>query len=230
MVTQKGAFTDAVRDRAGRFQAAHGGTLFLDEIGNLPLTLQNKLLRALESREVLPVGTDQPVPVDVRLICATNRPLEEMVADGSFREDLLYRVNTIEVTLPPLRERLEDLPALVEHFVHLSARKYRLADKTLTDDGLRALRAHHWPGNVRELSHAVERALILSESNVLCADDFQLGKSATGDSQATLDLEATERQTIERALELEEGNISRAAKALGITRAALYRRIEKHGL
>ena len=114
--------------------------------------------------------------------------------------------------------------------MHLSARKYRLADKTLTDDGLRVLRAHHWPGNVRELSHAVERALILGDSNVLCADDFQLGKSATGDSQATLDLEATERQTIERALELEEGNISRAAKALGITRAALYRRIEKHGL
>lgn len=226
----KGAFTDAVRDRAGRFQAAHGGTLFLDEIGNLPLTLQNKLLRALESREIIPVGTDQPVSVDVRLICATNRPLEEMVADGTFREDLLYRVNTIEVTLPPLRERLEDLPALVEHFVRLSARKYRLAEKTLSDAGLRALRSHHWPGNIRELSHVVERALILSDGDVLGAGDFQLGQNRGGDGHATLDLEVTERNTIKLALEREEGNISRAARALGITRAALYRRIEKHGL
>lgn len=226
----KGAFTDAVRDRAGRFQAAHGGTLFLDEIGNLPLTLQNKLLRALESREVIPLGTDQPVPIDVRLICATNRPLEDMVADGLFREDLLYRINTIEVTLPPLRERLEDLPALVEHFVRLSARKYRLAEKTLSDSGLKALRAHHWPGNIRELSHSVERALILGDSDNLGAEDFQLSKARSSDSQATLDLELTERNTIKLALAQEDGNVLRAAEVLGITRAALYRRMKKHGL
>jgi DNA-binding NtrC family response regulator len=176
------------------------------------------------------VGTDQPVPVDVRLVCATNRALEEMVADGSFREDLLYRVNTIEVTLPPLRERLVGLPALVEHFVRLSARKYRLAEKPLSEAGLKALRAHHWPGNIRELSHAVERALILSDGDELGAADFQLGKSRSSAGLATLDLEVTERNTIQLALEREEGNISRAAKVLGITRAALYRRIEKHGL
>ncbi len=226
----KGAFTDAVRDRAGRFQAADGGTLFLDEIGNLSPPLQNKLLRALESREVIPVGSEQPVSVDVRLVCATNRPLEKMVADGTFREDLLYRVNTIEVTLPPLRERLEDLPALVEHFIQLSARKYRLAEKPLSNAGLNALRAHDWPGNIRELSHAVERALILSDGAKLGADDLQLGKSRSDNGHATLDLEVTERNTVKLALEREDGNISRAAKALGITRAALYRRIEKHGL
>lgn len=226
----KGAFTDAVRDRAGRFQAAHKGTLFLDEIGNLPPTLQNKLLRALESREVIPVGTDQPIAVDVRLICATNRPLEDMVVDNTFREDLLYRVNTIEIKLPPLRERLDDLPALVEHFVCTSARKYRLSEKTLSASGLQALQAHPWPGNIRELSHAVERALILSDGEVLDASDFQLAHTSTASNAVSLDLEATERSAIERALEQEKGNISRAARTLGITRASLYRRIEKHGL
>jgi len=227
---KKGAFTDAISDRAGRFQAAHGGTLFLDEIGNLPPTLQTKLLRALESREVIPLGSDQPVAIDVRLICATNQPLEALVAAGGFREDLLYRINTIEINLPPLRERLEDLPELVEHFVQLSARKYRLPQKSLTESALRALRAHHWPGNIRELSHAVERALILSDGDTLHAADFQLGGGAAASTPPTLDLEKTERHTIELALKREEGNISRAARALGITRAALYRRIEKHGL
>ena len=227
---EKGAFTDAVKDRAGRFQAARGGSLFLDEVGNLPVTLQMKLLRALETREVVPLGSDQPVSVDVRLICATNQPLEAMIADGRFREDLLYRINTIEVALPPLRERLEDLPALVEHFVRMSARKYRLPEKPASDSALRALRGYHWPGNVRELSHAVERALILSDGATLVAEDFQLSAHAAAPAPETLDLERLERRAIEEALEREEGNISRAASALGITRAALYRRIEKHGL
>ncbi len=225
----KGAFTDAVSDRAGRFQAADGGTLFLDEIGNLPAALQTKLLRALETREVLPLGSDQPVPIDVRLISATNQPLEAHVADGRFREDLLYRINTIEIELPPLRERLEDLPDLVSHFVTLYARKYGLAPKAVSPAAVNALRAHHWPGNVRELSHAVERALILSDGDQLDAADFRLIKSEPG-SGATLNLEDNERRMVSLALERAGGNISHAAAALGITRAALYRRIEKFGL
>ena len=224
----QGAFTDAARDRAGRFQAAHEGTLFLDEIGNLPPPLQTKLLRVLESREVVPLGSDQPVAIDVRLIAATNQPLETMVADGRFREDLLYRLNTIEIALPPLRERMEDLKPLAEHFVRQCARKYHLPEKPLTDAALAVLRGHRWPGNVRELSHAVERALILSDGERLEAGDFSIG-TTTG-AVASLNLELQERHSIETALKQFGGNISHAASALGITRAALYRRIEKHGL
>jgi DNA-binding NtrC family response regulator len=226
---RKGAFTDAVSDRAGRFQAADGGTLFLDEIGNLPPALQTRLLRAIESREIVPVGGDLPVPIDVRLISATNQPLETMVADGRFREDLLYRINTIEIRLPPLRERLEDLPDLVSHFVSTCARKYRLPEKPLSDDAMAALRRHRWPGNVRELSHAVERALLLSDGDALDAADFRLVKSEPSARQS-LNLEENERRMVTRALDDAGGNISQAAAALGITRAALYRRIEKFSL
>ena len=226
---RQGAFTDAHRDRAGRFQAADGGTLFLDEIGNLPPPLQTKLLRVLEAREVTPLGSDQPVPVDVRLIAATNQPLEELVEAGEFREDLLYRINTIEVRLPPLRDRLDDLPALVDHFILVSARKYRLPQKSVDKSALDALAAHHWPGNVRELSHTVERAMLLSEGDTLTADDFSLTKAAQPAS-SSLNLEDNERQLVEAAIEKAGGNISHAARALGITRAALYRRIEKFGL
>lgn len=225
---KQGAFTDAHSDRAGRFQAADKGTLFLDEIGNLPASLQTKLLRVLESREVVPLGGDQPVPIDVRLISATNQPLDRLVADGAFRDDLLYRINTIEIDLPPLRERLDDLPALVAHFSAMYARKYRLPDKRLSAAGLSALRAHRWPGNVRELSHAIERALILSEQEQLDAGDFRFTPSASGSK--SLDLEENERRMVMQALEQAAGNISRAAGTLGITRAALYRRIEKFGL
>jgi transcriptional regulator with PAS, ATPase and Fis domain len=227
----KGAFTGAHRDRAGRFQAAHGGTLFLDEIGNLSLELQSRLLRALETREVTPVGSDRAVEVDVRLIAATNQPLEKLVEEGRFRTDLLYRINTIEIQLPPLRERLEDVPALVDHFVELHARKYRVPVKHPTDDALNSLSKHHWPGNVRELSHAVERALILCDSEDLQAADFMLTtRAAATGSPSSLNLEAGERHLIEAALERCEGNISHAAEALGITRAALYRRMEKFSL
>ena len=225
----RGAFTDAVSDRAGRFQAADGGTLFLDEVGNLPPALQTRLLRVLESREVLPLGSDQPLPVDVRVVSASNQPIEKLVADGRFRKDLLYRINTIELELPPLRERLEDLPALVSHFVSLYARKYSLPQKPVSRSALAALRAHRWPGNVRELSHAVERALILSDGDELDAGDFRLSKGAPGAGDS-LNLEANERRTIVLALEQAGGNISHAAAALGITRAALYRRIEKFEL
>ncbi|MCH8250659.1 MAG: sigma-54-dependent Fis family transcriptional regulator [Proteobacteria bacterium] len=227
---RQGAFTDARQDRAGRFQAASGGTLFLDEIGNLPLALQAKLMRVLEAREVTPLGSDQPVAVDVRLIAATNQPLEKLVATGQFREDLLYRINTIEVVLPPLRDRLDDLPALVERFAAASARKYRLPEKTFSRDALAALKAHHWPGNIRELSHTVERAVLLSDDDYLTAVDFVFTKSATEAQGRSLNLEQNERYLLETALQNADGNISHAASALGITRAALYRRIEKFGL
>jgi DNA-binding NtrC family response regulator len=225
---KQGAFTDAHSDRAGRFQAADKGSLFLDEIGNLSASLQTKLLRVLESREVVPLGGDQPVPIDVRLISATNQPLDRLVADGAFRDDLLYRINTIEIELPPLRERLDDLPTLVAHFTAMYARKYRLPKKRLSAAGLSALRAHRWPGNVRELSHTIERALILNEHEELDAGDFRFTPSATGSN--SLDLEENERRMVMQALEQAAGNISRAAGTLGITRAALYRRIEKFGL
>jgi len=227
---RQGAFTDASQDRAGRFQAASGGTLFLDEIGNLPPPLQTKLLRVLEAREVTPLGSDQSIPVDVRLIAATNQPLEKLVATGQFREDLLYRINTIEIVLPPLRDRLDDLPALVDRFAAACARKYRLPEKSFSRDALAALKAHHWPGNIRELSHTVERAVLLSDGDDLTAVDFVFTKPATESQDRSLNLEQNERHLLETALQNAGGNISHAASALGITRAALYRRIEKFGL
>lgn len=227
---RKGAYTGADSDRAGRFQAADRGTLFLDEIGNLPLASQTKLLRVLESREVLPLGSDQAVPIDVRLISATNQPLEKLVAEDGFREDLLYRINTIEIELPPLRERKEDIDALVQHFIAVYTRKYRLPEKTVTAGALASLRAYRWPGNVRELSHAVERALILSEHDQLDTADFRLTSAPPSKSSATLTLEEHERRLVREALATAGGNISHAAAALGITRAALYRRIEKFQL
>jgi len=227
---RQGAFTDANEDRAGRFQAASGGSLFLDEIGNLPLKLQTKLLRVLDTHEITPLGSDQAIPVDVRLVAATNQPLEKMVDSGEFREDLLYRINTIEVKLPPLRDRLDDLPALVEHFSMAAARKYRLPQKSFTSAAMAALNDHHWPGNVRELSHTVERAVLLSDGNDLTAVDFVFPKPITGSKATSLNLDQNERSLVETALQNAGGNISHAASALGITRAALYRRIEKFGL
>jgi len=227
---RRGAFTGADTERAGRFQAAHGGTLFLDEIGNLPLALQVKLLRVLETREVTPLGGDRPVAVDVRLIAATNQPLEELVAEGEFREDLLYRINTITLALPPLRERREDIAPLARRFAGEAARKYRLAEKTFTPSALRVLEEWTWPGNVRELSHTVERALILATGEELSAEDFEFSRPKSRSQEQSLNLEVNERRLIAQALETHGGNISQAAKALGITRAALYRRIEKHRL
>lgn len=227
---RQGAFTDANEDRAGRFQAASGGSLFLDEIGNLPLKLQTKLLRVLDTHEITPLGSDQAIPVDVRLVAATNQPLEKMVDSGEFREDLLYRINTIEVKLPPLRDRLDDLPALVEHFSMAAARKYRLPQKSFTSAAMAALNDHHWPGNVRELSHTVERAVLLSDGDDLTAVDFVFTKPTTGSKATSLNLDQNERSLVETALQNAGGNISHAASALGITRAALYRRIEKFGL
>ena len=227
---KKGAFTGAESDRAGRFQAADGGTLFLDEIGNLPASSQTKLLRVLESRQVLPLGGDRPVPIDVRLVAATNQPLESLVSEGLFREDLLYRINTIQIELPALRDRSADIEPLIDHFFGVFARKYRLAKPSIAPAAMKALKRYHWPGNVRELSHAVERALILNNGETLQVDDFRLADKPAVAGANSLNLEASEKHMVTTALQQAGGNISHAAAALGITRAALYRRIEKFGL
>ncbi len=226
----RGAFTGADKDRDGRFRAAHGGTLFLDEIGNLPASSQARLLRVLESGEVTPLGRSHAEAVDVRLLSATNQPLEEMLASGRFREDLFYRLNTIVVTLPPLRDRLDDLPALVAQFLERCCRKYRLPERRVDDAAMATLRAHHWPGNVRELSHTIERALILGDAPVITPADLRITPAATTATDDDLNLAASEQRLISKALERRHGNVSRAATDLGITRAALYRRIEKFGL
>jgi DNA-binding NtrC family response regulator len=231
---RKGAFTDAREDRAGRFQAASGGTLFLDEIGNLPLQSQGKLLSALEHRAVTPLGSDRAVPVDVRLVSATNKPLVDLARAREFREDLLYRINTVEIRVPPLRERGEDIAPLFEHFVEVYARKYNLPPKRLSSGGLKRLEAYAWPGNVRELRHAVERALIMSDSPTLDGKDFLLmpagAQAGDGLRLDDFNLETVEHRVIQAALDKHAGNVSRAARDLGITRASLYRRMEKYGL
>lgn len=229
----KGAFTDAKEDRAGRFEIASGGTLFLDEIGNLPLTLQAKLLSVLENRKVIRLGSNKPIPVDVRLICATNMPIYEMVSQNRFRQDLLYRVNTVEISLPPLYERTEDIPHLVDHFLKIYCKKYSKPLKRLSSATLKKLEKYHWPGNVRELQHSIERALIMSESQVLQPSDFLLStQEAKGDTLLFEDynLEEIEKIIIHKAISKHGGNISHAAKELGLSRASLYRRLEKYGL
>lgn len=234
---KKGAFTGATADRIGRLQAASKGTLFLDEIGNLPLHLQSKLLSVLEQRQVLPLGSNKPVPIDIRLICATNMPLAQMVKEGRFRKDLLYRINTVELPLPALKERTEDIAALLEHFIALYCNKYKLPTKQLSTRARSALLSYDWPGNVRELRHAAERAVIMSSNDLLEANEFLTAGS--GPLQATikatpefgtLNLEELEKTAIVTALHNHAGNISHAALTLGITRTALYRRMEKYGL
>jgi len=235
----KGAFTDARADRVGRIEAADSGTLFLDEIGNLPLHLQPKLLTALEQRKVTPVGANKPVPVDIRVIAATNMSRERLHDERHFREDLLFRLNTVEIELPPLRERREDIPLLVDHFLSLYARRYGRPRPRLADAALDVLTAHDWPGNVRALRHAVERALILSNGDVLQPGDFPLSAGAprgtvrapdAGMASNDLNLDRAEKRMVEEALRRHGYNISLAASELGLSRAALYRRMEKHGL
>jgi len=228
---KRGAFTGADSDRAGRIVAANGGTLFLDEIGNLPLHLQRKLLTVLERREVIAVGAVTPTPIDIRLITATNRSSRELEDEEVLRQDLLFRIRTVEITLPPLRHRAEDIPALLEHFLSVYARKYDVPRRKLSADALTLLERYSWPGNVRELRHAVERATILARTDRLMPEDFPFALHRPEpmiDPAEDLDLERTEKRTIERALKLYEGNISQAATALGLTRPALYRRMTKH--
>ena len=229
----KGSFTDAKRDKPGRLEVASGGTLFLDEIGNLSLHLQSKLLTALEKREVIRVGSNKPIPIDVRLICATNMPIYQMAKEGNFRQDLLYRINTVEITLPLLSDRDDDIPLLVEHFLQQFAHKYKKNIKGVSSTAIKKLRQYSWPGNVRELQHAVERAVILSESKILQPSDFMLKTQQGNGDEGTLNtynIEDMERDVIQRAIQKSNGNISQAAKELGLTRASLYRRLEKYGL
>lgn len=231
---KKGAFTDAKEDRAGRFEAANKGTIFLDEIGNLSFNLQSKLLSVLQNRKVIRLGTNREIPIDVRLVCATNMPLYQMVNEGKFRQDLLYRINTVEILLPPLLERLEDIQALVEHFLVIYCKKYKMPLKRIHPTTIRRLEKHHWPGNIRELQHAVERAVIMSEGNTLGPHDFFLSQTEDGnynpEDDDVTNLEEREKLLVRKVIDKHGGNISKAARELGLTRASLYRRIEKHGL
>ena len=229
----KGAFTGAVETRKGRFETASGGTIFLDEIGNLPIFLQSKLLTVLQNRYIVPVGANKPVPVDVRLITATNQNIPQMIRDNLFREDLLFRINTIQVNLPPLRERGQDIPMLAEHFLKFYGKKYGKAGIKINSAAIDKLCSYEWPGNVRELQHMMENAVIMSDDDIirpenmrfitkLQAPSFTAGKS--------LNLDNMEKLTIKEALFRHKGNINQAAKELGITRKTLYAKIEKYEL
>ncbi len=229
----KGAFTDARADRPGRFELASNGTIFLDEIGNLSLPFQSKLLTVLERREVTRVGANTPKPVDVRLICATNMPIRQMAAEDKFRQDLLYRINTVEIELPPLRERKDDLPILANHFIKMYAAKYKKPVGNLSNAIVKQLSAYHWPGNVRELQHVIERAIIMSEGNALTENDFHLSSQQPVGGELAIgsyNLDEIEKNIIDKVLKSHSGNVSKAAADLGLTRTSLYRRMEKHGL
>ena len=229
----RGAFTDAKSDRVGRFELADGGTLFLDEVGNVPLILQAKLLRVLETGEFERVGSSKTQKVNVRLLSATNADLQAEVAQGKFRQDLLFRLNTVEIRLPPLRDRIEDLPFLAEHFLRLHRERYRRPLMGFSKEALEALRRHLWPGNVRELDHVIERAVLMSTGSVVSAFDLALESTPDARLSARLEemsLEDAERLLIKKALARFEGNANRAAEALGLSRSALYRRLQKYGL
>jgi DNA-binding NtrC family response regulator len=234
---KKGAFTDASEDRLGRFQAANGGTVFLDEIGNLPLNLQAKLLRVLEQRKVTPVGSDESQDVDVRIIAATNVRAATLKNEDHFRQDLLFRLNTVEITVPPLRDRKDDILPIARHYAAIYSHKYGGNERSFSEDAEQALHDYAWPGNVRALRHAVERAIILSEAEIIEPADLQLDYTATANEHRNvavaptiLNLDYLEKETIQKALRKHGFNISRAASELGLTRASLYRRMEKHDL
>lgn len=230
----KGSFTDAKEDRPGRFEIASEGTLFLDEIGNLSLPLQAKLLTVIQNREVTRVGGRNPKPIDIRLICATNMNLHEMVADKEFRQDLMYRINTIEIQIPPLRERLEDIPLIAEHYLKYYVKKYNKTVRSLSPALLKRMQKYHWPGNVRELQHAVERAVILCKGHVLETEDFFFNMHPEREQEnisfEDLNIEDMEKILVRKALKKHNGNITQAANELGLTRSSLYRRMEKYDL
>lgn len=231
---KKGAFTGAVEDRAGRFEAAQGGTLFLDEIGNITLQQQAKLLSVLQNRQVIRLGTNTPVAIDIRLICATNVPMSVLADESKFRKDLIYRINTVEIMMPPLRKRGTDILLLARKFLDEYARKYLKSTPQLDDKAIDKINRYHYPGNVRELQYAMERAVIMSEGNQLTADDIifspiEGAPQVTENEEAThTNLQAVERNTILKVIDKHNGNISRAAKELGLTRTALYRRLNKY--
>ncbi|SPE44499.1 Transcriptional regulatory protein ZraR [Candidatus Sulfotelmatobacter sp. SbA7] len=227
----KGAFTDAKTDRIGRFELAHGGTLFLDEIANIPISQQAKLLRVLESGEMERVGSSQTRRVDVRIISATNADLNQEVAAGRFRQDLLFRLNTVEIQIPALRDRRQDIPPLATYFLSRYAERYRKPAKTFDPPALQAMLEYPWPGNVRELDHAVERAVLLSSGDAVRSSDLSLKTPQAGTQRLEeLSLEEVESLLIRKAVDRYGGNISQAAEALGLSRSALYRRLQKYGI
>ena len=228
----KGAFTDAKEDRPGRFEMASGGTLFLDEIGNLDVSMQAKILSVLQNNEITRIGSSRPVPIDVRIICATNRSLYQMVEEGQFRQDLLYRINTVEITLPPLRDRMEDIPLLIFHYLKIFRRKYNKPQLTTGENTLEALARFDWPGNIRELRHAVERAVIMGESDTLKLEDFNLGgqQARSGLTVSTGKIDDMERSAIARALNKGYKSMDQVAEEVGLSRSTLYRKMKKYGL
>ncbi|MFC2098323.1 sigma-54-dependent transcriptional regulator [Bacteroidota bacterium] len=227
----KGAFTDAREDRSGRFEIASGGTLFLDEIGNLTFPLQAKLLSVLQNRVINRVGSSRETPIDIRLISATNMPIYEMVQEKSFREDLLYRINTVEIKIPSLRERKEDIPLLADHFTTLYARKYKKEGIKLQAEAYQKLKDYLWPGNIRELQHVIERAIIMTDAEVLKPADFLISRPAGSATLVTgYRMEEVEAETIRQALERYRYNISKAADELGMARTTLYRKMTKYGI
>ncbi len=220
----RGAFTDAKEERTGRFEAASGGTLFLDEIGNLTLPLQAKILTAIQNREIIRLGSNRPVPVNVRLISATNMPLFQMADSFEFRQDLLYRINTIEIILPPLRERREDISLIADHYLKLFSEQYGKHGMIISDDTLKKLTEYHWPGNIRELAHSIERAVILSKNKILTQDDFVLkirSNSAQPIAEPVFRVEDYEKKAVRSALSKHNGNLSKASEELGIARSTL---------
>ena len=227
----KGAFTDAQKDTIGRFELAKGGTIFLDEIGNLSLHLQSKLLTVIQNRKITRLGEAVERTIDVRIICATNADIYQMVDEETFRQDLLYRINTIELNLPPLRERQEDILLLANHFLKKLTSKYRKSITEISSSAIEALQNYHWPGNIRELEHIIERAVIITDNTILQPGDLHFSnKKFETNTVVTLNIEDTEKSLIINALDKHQGNISKAAKELGLTRGALYRRLEKYKL
>jgi len=227
----KGSYTDAKEDRAGRFEIAHNGTLFLDEIGNLSLPLQSKLLTAIQNKEITRLGSNQSISTNIRLICATNMPLKEMLDKNEFRQDLYFRINTVEIHVPPLRDRLDDIPLISNHFLEIFCKKYNKTDMKISADAFKKLKKYNWPGNIRELQHIIERTVIMSNSNSLNAGDFVINISESSIlSKNNLNLEEVEKQTIERALKKCNFNVSAAAKELGLGRTTMYRKMTKYGL
>jgi two-component system, NtrC family, response regulator HydG len=226
---RRGAFTDAREDRVGRFELAAGGTLFLDEIGNLSLPMQAKLLGALESMTITRVGSDRPVTVDARVICATNLAPADLRAPARFRQDLLYRINTIEIRVPSLRERVADIPLIAAHYARLFARKYNRPQPALDEGTLERLKKYQWPGNVRELRHAIERFVIMSDQGIPQFDGLLPAPQAAA-APATLNLHALEKEAILKAIDQHQGNLSKAAQALGLGRTTLYRKMMRHGI
>jgi len=229
----RGAFTDAREDRTGRFETASGGTLFLDEIGNLTLPLQSKILTAIQNKEIIKIGSNSPIPVNVRLISATNMPLYQMAESFEFRQDLLYRINTVEITLPPLRERKEDIGPISEYYLKLFSEQYCKQGVVIMEDTLQKMKEYHWPGNIRELAHAIERALILCKNKILMPEDFTFKTKSvpvTLIDETAVRVEDYEKKAISAAMSKHNGNLSKAAEEIGIARSTLYRKIARFGM